>query len=405
MHDEARELGFAQSVHALRVTLRVTPAGWALVAWLAHGLVPLPEVMLWVGIFSAGWAVNMFILRKIERAGCSIQRHHNHLLAVALIDGISWGLVVLLLMTYDRYLDAWLTVVLCGIASVNLPTYVTYPPAFRVLVAAMWITATASALHLVQGMRAASQLVEGLLAYFFFLLYTMRSISSRVIEGLRLQLENAALANELQSTLRHVERQATTDALTGQLNRRALDSLLLRCVDEAEHRSFRFSILMLDVDHFKRINDTHGHPVGDQALRAVAERVSAQLRGGDSCARYGGEEFVVLLPGTSLAQACEVGERIRAALAETALATTPPLPVTASIGVAEYAPGMLVDGVLAAADGAVYVAKRTGRNQVRSAGDDAVVASEPGLAVQTVAVDTDRGDHALAPSAASPAVH
>jgi diguanylate cyclase (GGDEF)-like protein len=219
--------------------------------------------------------------------------------------------------------------------------------------------------------------VDGLLAYFGFLLYTMSSISRRVIEGLRLQLENAALAEELQTTLRHVERQATTDALTGQMNRRALDVMLLRCVDEAENRGFRFSILMLDVDHFKRINDTHGHPVGDQALRAVAGRVAAQLRGGDSCARYGGEEFVVLLPGTSLAQACEIGERIRAALASAALATTPPLPVTASIGVAEYAPGMLVDGVLAAADGAVYVAKRSGRNQVRSPEDLESPASEP----------------------------
>jgi PleD family two-component response regulator len=105
--------------------------------------------------------------------------------------------------------------------------------------------------------------------------------------------------------------------------------------------------------------------------------VAAHLRGGDSCARYGGEEFVVLLPGTSLAQACEIGERIRAALASAALATTPPLPVTASIGVAEYAPGMLVDGVLAAADGAVYVAKRSGRNQVRSPEDLESPASEP----------------------------
>lgn len=383
---EAREVGFAQTVRALRVTLRSTPAGWALVAWLAHGLVPWSEILLWIGIFGGSWVVNVLILRHVERQGSSLRRHHGHLMAVALTDGICWGLVVLLLMTHDRYLDAWLTVVLCGIASINLPTYITYPSAFRVLVAAVWFTVTLSALHLLQGMRAATELVGGLLVYFVFLVFTVRSISSRVIEGIRLQLDNAALAGELQSTLRHVERQATTDALTGQLNRRALDLLLQRSIDEAESRGVRFSILMLDVDHFKRINDTHGHPVGDQALRSVADRVTAQLRGGDSCARYGGEEFVVLLPGAALIQACAVGERIRGALANAALPTLPPLVVTASIGVAEYQPGMRVEGLLAAADSAVYVAKRSGRNQVRAAKAAASQAAEP---MVTTAADHD----------------
>ncbi len=382
MHEEASELGFAQCVHALRNTLLITPAGWALVAWLARGMVPWSQMLLWISIFATTWAVNLLLLRGIEREGSSLPRHHTRLLAVSLMDGICWGLMVLLVMTYNSHLDAWLTVVLCGTASINLPTYVTYPRAFRVLVAAMWITASASTLHLGQAMSAGTQLVAGLLAYFFFLLYTMHSISSRVIEGLRLQLENAALADELQATLKQVEHQATTDALTGQLNRRALDALLHRCVGEAEHRSFRFSILMLDIDHFKRINDTHGHPVGDQALRAVAARVSAQLRAGDSCARYGGEEFFVLLPGASLAQACEIAERIRAALSHGALATNPPLVVTASVGVAEYTRGMQVEGVLAAADGAVYVAKRSGRNQVRSAGEAEIPAAEPEVAAE-----------------------
>jgi hypothetical protein len=156
--EEALELGFAQSVHALRVTMRATPAGWALVAWLTWGLVPLSDVLLWIAFFGAFWLLNVRILRGIERAGSSIQLHRWHLMAVALMDGICWGLLVLLLMTHDRYLDSWLTVVLCGIASVNLPTYITYLPAFRVLVASMWITAALSALHHAQacGLRPSS---------------------------------------------------------------------------------------------------------------------------------------------------------------------------------------------------------------------------------------------------------
>jgi hypothetical protein len=106
---------------------------------VVQGFVPWPRVLLWTGIFAAVWVVNLLILRSIERQGASIARHHKHLLAVAVMDGICWGLMVLLLMTYDRFLDSWLTVVFCGIASINLPTYIAYPPAFRALVSAMWL--------------------------------------------------------------------------------------------------------------------------------------------------------------------------------------------------------------------------------------------------------------------------
>jgi diguanylate cyclase (GGDEF)-like protein len=186
-----------------------------------------------------------------------------------------------------------------------------------------------------------------------------------------------------------MEYQATTDVLTAQMNRRALDAMLHNYTSAAQGRQFRFSALMLDIDHFKQINDTHGHPVGDQALAAVAQRIVAQLRGGDSCARYGGEEFVVMLPDASLVQALEVAQRIRQAVAASPLPTEPPLRVTVSIGVAQHRPGMTAQALLAAADAAVYLAKREGRNQVRAA----PATPDPGPSTETAQPqDPEGGD-------------
>jgi diguanylate cyclase (GGDEF)-like protein len=138
---------------------------------------------------------------------------------------------------------------------------------------------------------------------------------------------------------------------------------------------------MLDIDDFKRVNDTHGHPQGDEVLRTVGRILDAESRGIDEPARYGGEEFAIALPETGTRGALEVAERVRAAIA----AATIPLiegageiQVTASIGVASL-PGLAADAsdLIAAADGALYEAKRTGKNRVCvAAGDTGAPAEE-----------------------------
>ena len=159
---------------------------------------------------------------------------------------------------------------------------------------------------------------------------------------------------------------AERDALTGLANRRRL-----RAAGEQEYRRARRSghpiaALMLDLDHFKRVNDRHGHGAGDDVLREVARRIRATVREIDVPARYGGEEFAVLLPETGLATAREVAERIRLAVMDDPIETRKgPLAVTLSAGVAALDPH---DGdlgsLLEAADGALYQAKAAGRNRV-----------------------------------------
>lgn len=162
---------------------------------------------------------------------------------------------------------------------------------------------------------------------------------------------------------------ALRDALTGVFNRRALVERLA-----AEHERLRrggpgFAVTMIDLDHFKAINDSHGHGAGDSILRHTAETIGGLLRNMDTLARYGGEEFVVIFAMTDLAGALEAAERIRAKLAgESVMCSGQPVTVTASFGVAACIdPGETSDGLLHRADMAVYTAKAMGRDRVEAA--------------------------------------
>lgn len=169
-----------------------------------------------------------------------------------------------------------------------------------------------------------------------------------------------------------MEHQAVTDSLTGLANRRHFLHEGLRSLRRHHRHKQPASLLFIDIDHFKRINDTFGHRAGDRAIAKVAARLQQGRRPGDLLARYGGEEFVLLLPATSPAQAVDVAERIRATIAATPLrlpdAAVPPLPLTASIGVASCLPtedrAVDIDRLIHDADLAAYTAKRQGRNRV-----------------------------------------
>jgi two-component system, cell cycle response regulator len=161
---------------------------------------------------------------------------------------------------------------------------------------------------------------------------------------------------------------AITDGLTGLHNRRYLSNHLTALIEREARLAKPLAVMMIDIDHFKSVNDTHGHPAGDEVLRAVANRLSCELRGYDTVARWGGEEFAVVLPDANAAVASVVAERLRNAVASNAVAVSAPVgevKVTVSVGVAVAERGRASgEQLIASADGALYEAKRSGRNRV-----------------------------------------
>ena len=166
----------------------------------------------------------------------------------------------------------------------------------------------------------------------------------------------------------NLEAIATIDGLTGALNRRGLEDAALKMQGICKRVNLCMAVLVIDVDHFKKINDKHGHLFGDDVLRALSKVIATTLRSGDIFGRFGGEEFCIFLPNTNEADANGLAERIRAAI-QAALKNVNDTEVkgTVSIGVADSVrAGYDFKGLVAAADSALYAAKNSGRNRVMS---------------------------------------
>lgn len=193
---------------------------------------------------------------------------------------------------------------------------------------------------------------------------------NRVLEQ---QLSSSvARIGKLRQSLTEVKQEAATDALTGLVNRRAFDLRLRKAISRARGEAAPMALLILDVDHFKRFNDSFGHKAGDLVLRLVGRMLADNVKGRDTAARYGGEEFAVILAGADLRSGVTVAEQMRAALdgqrlaQPKALLAASPLfgGITASIGVAQLRPDEAAADLIGRADAALYQAKRSGRNRV-----------------------------------------
>lgn len=174
------------------------------------------------------------------------------------------------------------------------------------------------------------------------------------------------VTERLQQTQEALRIEATHDRLTSLWNRGMILDHVEREVSRARREAAPLSILLADIDHFKRVNDSHGHPVGDVVLTQAAHRMQSVLRSYDAIGRYGGEEFLILLPGTEAAAARHVAERVRAAVKATPIGAGDLLvPMTVSLGVASMSPTAMEPAVLIqAADVALYRAKAQGRDRV-----------------------------------------
>lgn len=198
---------------------------------------------------------------------------------------------------------------------------------------------------------------------FWRLLQTSHAFARNILRELSGRLRNNNRTVSTESRRREeLQRAVIEDRLTGVFNRHWLEEELPAACNRAFRERGELSIAVIDIDHFKRFNDDHGHQAGDRVLEAVAQTLRESLRQGDVVARYGGEEFVVLCPGAALTPAARVAERLRRAVQRLRLPGLPPVRI--SVGVAQLAPDDSPSTLVARADAALYEAKTGGRNRV-----------------------------------------
>jgi diguanylate cyclase (GGDEF)-like protein len=219
-------------------------------------------------------------------------------------------------------------------------------------------------------------------------------IAERSLESLQKLSELQHATQSLVARTELLEDTVRRDALTGVFNRGHLDQQLRAEFAAALQNRWPLALLFVDLDHFKTVNDNHGHAAGDAVLRATAQLLVRQVRGGDTVTRYGGEEFVVLLPGVDPAGAQEVGQRIlRALRASPHEIGRAQLTVTSSLGLAVHGAGVSyadADALIAAADAALYAAKQSGRDRLVIASSGAVITATPAAATTGVATGSAR---------------
>jgi diguanylate cyclase len=201
--------------------------------------------------------------------------------------------------------------------------------------------------------------------HFLMLVAMLPAVSLLSSRLARLRDRSRRQRHDIAQALARIQELATRDELTGLVNRRHMSSLLERERQRCVRSGRGFSVAMVDIDHFKAVNDHYGHPVGDEVLRTFAQHAPQALRGTDIVSRWGGEEFVLLLPEAGLSAARIGVERLRGRVAATPMAhlSGVPIRVTVSVGLTEHIAGESVTQALERADRALYEAKAQGRNR------------------------------------------
>lgn len=199
--------------------------------------------------------------------------------------------------------------------------------------------------------------------------YVLRPVDrNELIARVRTQLRRKRYVDALRDNVQNAIELAAMDPLTGLGNRRFFEKQLAEALERAAHGGRSVSLMMIDVDHFKQINDQYGHEAGDHVLRSLAQRIKGVLRRTDPVCRYGGEEFLALLPDTPLVSATRVAERVRTMVESTPFrlgaGSAQLIPVTISIGLAERGDDANAEALMRRTDRALYASKTAGRNRV-----------------------------------------
>ena len=315
-------------------------------------------ILLWLTVLAAASFVRIALFCAYfakAPAGAALLAWERPYVVTLLASSAIWGFGCAWMMPRESLLHQVMTLfVLIGMAGAALAAYsairwlVIATLAVVLLPATIWLLAT--------GERPAFIIGGGVILFLGSSLRATRVISDTL-------QQNFEMTYQLRLAKEDAERMASTDLLTGLPNRRAFLDLANAPFEYCRRNGLAAAAVVLDLDHFKQINDTYGHAAGDVSIRHIARLIQASLRKSDMCCRWGGEEFVVLLPGTPLEVAAGVAEKLRALIAATPVPSPGgDLSITASLGVAQD--DMALEGLINRADQALLRAKREGRNRV-----------------------------------------
>lgn len=364
---------------------RMAPLGTLFLVWMEQGQVGLPLALTWLVLASLSDSVTVILTTRLLRHPPPDEEMpfwQNWLTGLLTVQGFAWGSAIVFFHAPGDLLNDM--VVLMVLTAVAATSVIDMSASFKTQVGFVAATLSVPIVYLfILGDPLLVKMAFGLVLLLFAVLqfgwvsYRQFYESNRqtvLNRNMSQQLELASKAlreandglaqrnEQLHESLKLIGELAVRDVLTGLYNRRFLMEQLAREVERFVRHGAPCSVVMLDVDHFKQVNDTYGHAVGDEVLRTVSRSMEAQVRQGDLVGRYGGEEFLIVLPMTELESAKALAQRVRAAV-ETDTRHAPGS-VTASLGVAQLLSGEPVDRWLMRVDEALYRAKAAGRNCV-----------------------------------------
>lgn len=315
---------------------------------------------IWLSVLLLISIVRLINLRSWQKSPAPNQaRWVIYFYLGAAASGLSWGVAGFWLFPPNGNGQMLMTFALSGIAAGGMSTLGALPRAYALFLLTCVMPFTLR-LFMQPGN---SYMLMGFMSIVFiaFLLTASHRASKVFIESQRLRFENEDITEKMHALATTV----ITDPLTGAYNRNMLNVALPSEMERARRHNAPLAIILLDIDHFKRVNDSHGHQVGDRTLVWLTERISSQLRESDLLFRWGGEEFMVVAPNTDLAAACVVADRMRREIEQSPL--EPAGIITCSFGCSQFWLEDTTDTFIQRADRALYAAKDNGRNCVKRA--------------------------------------
>jgi diguanylate cyclase (GGDEF)-like protein len=354
VREDKLKLLFKQSFPALFISYATA----LLLSWMLWGHTSDIELVAWLGMLAVstlGRLAVFLVYFRTNPSGVELLKLERRYVFSLMVSSLTWGIGALLVMPVDSQLHQAITLfILIGMAGGAVSMY---SARYQMAIGAMTAVLLPSTLWLyTQPENEQLGMALGATLFMAVLVRAAKVLASAL-------QSNFQLSRELHAAHAAADQQAKTDSLTGINNRRAFLDQGGQLIRYCERHELALSAMVMDIDHFKAINDSIGHLAGDAVLRKVGEIIQTTLRRSDVCGRIGGEEFAVVLPHTSEVDALAIAEKLRKTIAETPIACGERrMDITISIGVASgaYNLGML----LAYADKAMYRAKAQGRNQV-----------------------------------------